>query len=106
MLAAGIAMNVVTIESAKHILTPPCDNFYPTTTPNRREILYRRWNYAVKKCLNWNNFATFTEDVEDFNRREKDANLPIRQSIPCSIFLTSAFVLFLVARYLQNPNVG
>lgn len=70
-----------------------------------RELLYRRWDYAVKKCLNWNNYETYEADLELFAQRERDPNLSIRRSIPGSFFLTSTFVLLLVAKFLQGQKL-
>lgn len=67
--------------------------------------MYKRWEYAVKKCLNWNNYETFESDLALFAQRERDANLPLRRSLPGSIFLTSAFVFLIVAKFLQGQKL-
>ncbi|XP_055904689.1 glycerol kinase [Eupeodes corollae] len=102
MIAAGITMKIICLDNARNMFTPPYDVFVPTTAPNRRELLYCRWNYAVKKCLNWNNFETYETDMELFRQRERDPNLPIRRSIPGSIFLTTSFILLILAKFLKN----
>ncbi|XP_014091992.3 glycerol kinase 3 [Bactrocera oleae] len=105
MICAGITMNVVSLLQAEVMYPPPVDAFSPTTTVNRREQLYKRWNYAVRKCLNWNNFATYEEDLELFAQRDSDPNLPIRRSLPGSIYITSSFVLLLIANFLRGRNI-
>ncbi|ALC42221.1 CG8298 [Drosophila busckii] len=102
MIAAGITMRVVSLQEATRLYAPPTDVFSPTTTKNRRELLYRRWDYAVKKCLQWNNYETYEADVELFAQRERDPTLHIRRSIPGSVFLTTSFALLLVASFLKN----
>ncbi|XP_005178451.1 glycerol kinase [Musca domestica] len=102
MIAAGITMKVLDKNYAQIAYVPPSDAISPTTTPNRRALLYKRWEYAVKKCLSWNNYETFEEDIALFAQRERDTNLPIRRSLPGSIFLTSAFVFLIVAKFLNN----
>ncbi|XP_023164928.1 glycerol kinase [Drosophila hydei] len=106
MIAAGITMRVVSLPYATRMYAPPTDVFSPTTTQNRRELLYRRWDYAVKKCLHWNNFETYEADVELFAQRERDPNLPIRRSIPGSVFVTTSFALLLLASFLKNNRVA
>ncbi|XP_067627203.1 glycerol kinase 3 [Eurosta solidaginis] len=106
MICAGITMNVVSLLQAKVMYPPPVDAFSPTTTVSRREQLYKRWNYAVKKCLNWNNYATYEEDLELFAQRDNDPNLPIRRSIPGSIYITTSFLLLLVANFLRGRQVS
>lgn len=106
MIAAGITMKIISIDNAQRMFTPPYDVFHPTTTPNRRELLYCRWDYAVKKCLNWNNFETYESDMELFRQRERDPNLPIRRSIPGSIFLTTSFILLILAKFLKNTSLN
>ncbi|TMW52925.1 hypothetical protein DOY81_001958 [Sarcophaga bullata] len=105
MIAAGITMKVVNETYAQIAYIPPSDVFSPTTTSNRRSLLYKRWEYAVKKCLNWNNYETFESDLALFAQRERDANLPLRRSLPGSIFLTSAFVFLIVAKFLQSQKL-
>ncbi|XP_054740044.1 glycerol kinase [Anastrepha obliqua] len=105
MICAGITMKVVSLLQAEVMYPPPVDAFSPTTTANRREQLYKRWNYAVQKCLNWNNFATYEEDLELFAQRDSDPNLPIRRSLPGSIYITSSFLLLLVANFLHGRNI-
>ncbi|BFG03449.1 glycerol kinase [Drosophila madeirensis] len=102
MIAAGVTMGVVSLEYATKMYAPPTDVFSPTTTPNRREVLYRRWDYAVKRCLHWNNFETYEADIELFSQRERDPNLAIRRSIPGSVFMVTSFAVLLLARYLHN----
>ncbi|XP_037952491.1 glycerol kinase [Teleopsis dalmanni] len=102
MIAAGITMNIVTLRFADTMYRPPADIFTPTTTMNRRELLYKRWEYAVKKCLNWNNYETYESDIELFAQRERDPTLYIRRSLPGSLFLTSTFVLLIVANFLHG----
>lgn len=69
-----------------------------------RELLYHRWDYAVKKCLHWNNYETYDADVELFAQRERDPNLFIRRSIPGSVFVTTSFALLLLASFLKNNS--
>ncbi|EDW73797.1 uncharacterized protein Dwil_GK19496 [Drosophila willistoni] len=102
MIAAGITMRAVSLEYAIKMYAPPTDVYAPTTTPNRRELLYRRWDYAVKRCLNWNNYETYESDIELFAQREHDPNFSIRRSLPGSLFITTSFALFLLANYLKN----
>ncbi|KAH8320859.1 hypothetical protein KR067_011390 [Drosophila pandora] len=102
MIAAGITMDVVSLQYAAKMYAPPTDVFSPTTTQNRRELLYKRWSYAVKKCLHWNNYETYEADVELFAQRELDPNFSVRRSIPGSLFLTTSFALLLLANYLKN----
>ncbi|KAH8279275.1 hypothetical protein KR026_005388 [Drosophila bipectinata] len=102
MIAAGITMDVVSLQYAAKMYAPPTDVFSPTTTQNRRELLYKRWSYAVKKCLHWNNYETYEADVELFAQRELDPNYSVRRSIPGSLFLTTSFALLLLANYLKN----
>ncbi|XP_073814057.1 glycerol kinase 3 [Musca autumnalis] len=102
MLAAGVTMKAVNTNYARIAYMPPSDAISPTTTPNRRALLYKRWEYAVKKCLSWNNYETFEEDIALFAQRERDTNLPIRRSLPGSLFLTSAFVFLIVAKFLNK----
>lgn len=122
MISAGITMEVINETYARIAYTPPSDAFSPTTTPNRkfafyreemdcvtelfigRSLLYKRWNYAIKKCLNWDNYENFESDMALFAQRELDTNLPLRLSLPGSIFLTTTFVLLIVAKLLQNQN--
>lgn len=59
----------------------------------------------MRKCLNWNNFATYEEDLELFAQRDSDPNLPIRRSLPGSIYITSSFVLLLIANFLRGRNI-
>ncbi|XP_075168775.1 glycerol kinase [Haematobia irritans] len=106
MIAAGITMKVVDKKYAQFAYMPPSDAISPTTTPNRRALLYKRWEYAVKKCLNWNNYETFEADIALFAQREHDNNLHLRRSLPGSIFLTSAFVFLIVAKYLSQHNIS
>lgn len=106
MIAAGITMKVVDEKYAKMAYVPPSDAFSPTTTTNRRSLLYKRWEYAVRKCFNWNNYETFESDLALFAQRERDSNLPLRRSLPGSIFLTSAFCFLIVAKFLQSQNLS
>lgn len=123
MIAAGVTMRAVTLSYATRMYAPPTDVFSPTTTQNRknknlflftlmnficdfagRELLYHRWDYAVKKCLHWNNYETYDADVELFAQRERDPNLFIRRSIPGSVFVTTSFALLLLASFLKNNS--
>lgn len=70
-----------------------------------REILYCRWQYAVKKCLNWDNYENYYEELALFSQKEKDPNLPVKKSIPGTLFLTSSFVLLLVSKLLRDRNI-
>lgn len=70
-----------------------------------RALLYKRWEYAVRKCLNWDNYESFETDLALFAQRERDNNLPLRRSLPGSIFLTSAFVFLIVAKFLQTQKL-
>ncbi|XP_030379704.1 glycerol kinase [Scaptodrosophila lebanonensis] len=105
MIAAGVTMRLVSLPYAVRMYTPPVDAFSPTTTHNRRELLYRRWDYAVRKCLQWNNYETYEADVELFAQRERDPNINIRRSIPGSVFLTTSFALLLIASFLKNNSL-
>ncbi|KAL9920741.1 glycerol kinase 3 [Glossina fuscipes fuscipes] len=105
MIAAGITMKVVDLKYAELAYMPPSDAFSPTTTQNRRNLLYKRWEYAVRKCLNWNNYATYETDLALFAQRERDPNLSIRRSLPGSIFLTTTFVFLIVAKFLKNKYI-
>ncbi|XP_055382290.1 glycerol kinase [Condylostylus longicornis] len=106
MLAAGRAMDILSLENAHFLYTPPSDLFFPTTTANRREILYQRWHYAVKKCISWDNFENYENEIQIFTQREKDPDANVRRSIPGSLFITTSFALLLVARYLKNLNIN
>ncbi|XP_023306037.2 glycerol kinase [Lucilia cuprina] len=104
LIAAGITMEVINETYAQIAYMPPADVFSPTTTPNRRSLLYKRWDYAVRKCLNWDNYESFESDLALFAQRERDPNLPLRRSLPGSIFLTSAFVFLIVANFLKTQQ--
>uniref|UniRef100_A0A1A9WVN6 Myotubularin phosphatase domain-containing protein n=1 Tax=Glossina brevipalpis TaxID=37001 RepID=A0A1A9WVN6_9MUSC len=47
-----------------------------------RNLLHKRWKYAVRKCLNWNNYETYESDLALFAQRERNPNLSIRRSLP------------------------
>lgn len=59
----------------------------------------------MRKCLSWDNYESFESDLAIFAQRERDANLPLRRSLPGSIFLTSAFVFLIVANFLQTQKL-
>lgn len=44
--------------------------------------------------------------MELFAQRERDPNLPIRRSIPGSVFLTTSFALLLLASFLKNNRLA
>ncbi|CAD7086602.1 unnamed protein product [Hermetia illucens] len=106
MLAAGTAVGVISLENSLSMYIPPSDIFHPTTTINRREILHRRWEYAIKKCINWDNFENFDEELATFTQQEKNPYLSVHNSIPGGLFLTTSFVLLIIARFLQSSNIS
>lgn len=76
MLAAGSAMKVLNLNDCLTMLSPPSDIFHSTMCASRklkskqkftlfitsefivRDIKYRRWKRAIKKCLNWDTWGS------------------------------------------------
>lgn len=104
MMATGITMKMVSVLQSELMYIPPSDIFSPTTTSNKRDLLYQRWNYAVKKCLSWNNYETFEADMEMFSRRENDPYMNVRRSVPATLFLIGTFTMFILTKVFGNKN--
>lgn len=93
-----------------------------------RDLKYRRWKFAIKKCLNWDigdhNSMTTELEYEDKGKRceytyralrgcqkvivtfSADPQLAVRCSIPGGVFLISSFALYLVTTFLRQSRVG
>ncbi|XP_037041716.1 glycerol kinase [Bradysia coprophila] len=96
MLASGVTMKLLSIDSSRLQFLPPLDVFQPVMCSSQRDLKYRRWKYTIAKCLRYN--GTFTEISFD----DKDPEMVVRNSIPGGVFLFSSFALLLATKFFQR----
>lgn len=102
IIAAGLTMKVITLEHCLNMFPPPSDYFHPTISETHRDLKYRKWKFAIQKCLKWNEIS----DAEVIKQiQEKDPNLAIQSSIPASIFFFSTFAILTIAQFFKNSKV-
>lgn len=87
-----------------------------------RDVKYRRWKRALKKCLSWDTTCNSNDDIIDYSYEDKgkfivfffrylynffffsDPELAVRCSIPGSIFIFSSIALLLITQFIQKNN--
>ncbi|KAJ6647195.1 Glycerol kinase 2 [Pseudolycoriella hygida] len=96
MLASGVTMKLLAIDSSKSLFSPPLDAFHPVMCSTQRDLKYRRWKYAIMKCLRYN--GNFTE----ISYEDRDPEMFVRNSIPGTVFLFTSIALLLATRFFQR----
>ncbi|XP_058451886.1 glycerol kinase-like [Malaya genurostris] len=100
MLAAGLAVDVLTLDDFRASCIPPIDYYTPTLSSSQRDMKYRKWKVAVDRCLNFD--CASETDLTRFHQEEHDPERSVRCSIPGGLYIVSSFALMVLAQILQQ----
>ncbi|XP_055585902.1 glycerol kinase-like [Uranotaenia lowii] len=103
MLAAGLAIGIVTLDEFRSSCIPPVDYFAAVLNSSQRNMKFRKWKIAVDRCLN---FDSVSEDLSKFQQEDRDPEYSVRCSIPGSVYLVSSFALLVLAQILPQNGAN
>lgn len=102
MLAAGLAMEILTLDEFRACCIPPTDQYSPALNSSHRDMKFRKWKIAVDRCLNFDSVSE--TDLSKFQQEELDPEYSVRCSIPGGIYIISSFALIVLAQILQQSR--
>ncbi|XP_058812458.1 glycerol kinase-like [Topomyia yanbarensis] len=100
MLAAGLAVEVLTLDDFRTSCIPPIDYYTPVLSSSQRDMKFRKWKVAVDRCLNFDSVSE--TDLSKFLQEEDDPDRSVRCSIPGGVYIVSSFALIVLAQILQQ----
>lgn len=104
MLAAGLAMKILTLDHFRTYCVPPVDVFQASIGDSQRDARFARWMKAVQKSLRLEQGKG--EEIQINSSallfQDKSNERPVSHSIPGTIFLFTSFTILLIAEMIQK----
>lgn len=91
-MAAGNAKGIE-VWDLESVVQVPSDTFQPSVTEDQRDMRYSKWKMAIARSFDW---------TSDRNEQDEDKQGNIVSSIPASIFISTSFIILLLAEKLNG----